>query len=93
MPQFLAFANGILGMDNESRTSSYKGPMSSRGGGSLRLSESSHIGPYEVFFACSSGISALASAGGTDRNLAGPQFAQNCEPTILYYKYFKIKTL
>jgi hypothetical protein len=26
--------------------------------------------------------SALASAGGTDRNLAGPQFAQNCKPTI-----------
>ncbi len=27
--------------------------------------------------------SALASAGGTDLNLAGPQFDQNCVPTIL----------
>ncbi len=36
--------------------------------------------------------SALASAGGTNSDLASPQFAQNCVPTILYsYKHFKIK--
>ncbi len=37
------------------RTSSLKGPLSSRGGGSLRLPESSHVGPSEGCFACSTG--------------------------------------
>jgi hypothetical protein len=45
--------------------------------------ETQRVSAQRVSVSAESASSALASAGGTDRDLAGPHFAQNCVPITL----------